>query len=90
MMIFSIMNKTYKTSKARLSDYFEGSRDKWKIRAKDSTYEIKKLKHNLAYNKEKTQEMTSHNKLLKDENLALKQQIIELQSALAKLQKKNK
>ncbi len=55
--------KKYKSPKWKLIRFFEGSRNKWKIKAKDAKYQIKLLRKRVKYleqNKKEFKELSNN------------------------------
>lgn len=57
----------YKSPMSKLVSFFEGSRDKWKIKAKDAKYQIKLLRKKIKYLEQNKNEFKNRSKDLEIE-----------------------
>ena len=72
--------RTFKTPGSKLVRFFERSRDRWKIKAKDAKYQIKLLRKKIKY-------MEQNKKEYKKTIVNQAQQIAQMQAEIERLKK---
>jgi len=79
--------KKYKSPKSKLVRFFEGSRDKWKTKARDSKYQIKLLRKKIKYLEQNKEEYKEHSKKLEMQLRQMKDKEKQMQDEIDRLKK---
>lgn len=79
--------KKYKSPKSKLIKFFEGSRDKWKKKAKDAKYQIKLLRKKIKYIEQKEKEYKKHSNNLEMQLQQMKDKEKRMQDEIDRLKK---
>ncbi len=82
-----IAEKEYKSPKWKLIRFFESSRDKWKIKAKDAKYQIKLLRKRVKYLEQNKREFKKRSRNLEIEVQQMKDKEKKLLAEIDRLKK---
>lgn len=83
----SIAEKEYKSPKWKLIRFFESSRDKWKIKARDAKYQIKLLRKRVKYLEQNKEKIKTQSKNLEHQVQQLKDKEKRMQAEIDRLKK---
>ena len=79
--------RKYKSPKSKLIRFFEGSRDKWKIKAKGAKYQIKLLRKKIKYLEPNKKEYKEHSNNIQMQLQQMKENEKSMQDEIDRLKK---